>query len=153
MQNKRHKSRHVLNTKTISTSETISVAAELFGNLGPGDIVLLTGDIGAGKTQFAKGIAKGLGVTDIDEVNSPTYDLVHSFEGRLNVHHLDLYRLESVNLDDREWLEEYFELGGVCVVEWGERALPIHTDYFLVTLGFTRDEDERVIKVEKYELD
>lgn len=141
----------ILETRSYSTEETISAAENLGRFLKDGDIVLLVGDIGAGKTQFAKGLAKGLGVIDINEVNSPTYDLVHTFEARLDMHHIDLYRLETVSWDDRLWIEEYFEIGGICVIEWGERLLPLSTGYYLVTLFHCEAEEDRDIKIERFD--
>jgi tRNA threonylcarbamoyladenosine biosynthesis protein TsaE len=105
-----------------SAEETLALGASLGQSLKEGDIVALTGELGAGKTVFAKGIAKGLGITD--EVVSPTFTLQKSYPGRLALHHFDLYRI-----GDEEELYHigfYDALGeGVCVIEWAERALSL----------------------------
>lgn len=90
---------------------------ELLGELvGPGDVLLLEGDLGAGKTTFTKGLAKGLGIENV--IKSPTYTLIREYtKGRLPLYHMDVYRLEEVGGDDMG-LEEYFYGEGVSVVEW-----------------------------------
>ncbi len=108
----------VLHTyRTESPDETIALAQAVGAVLGAGDLVVLTGDLGAGKTQFAKGVALGLGVQD--RVTSPTFALHQQYEGRELLHHLDVYRLddlaETLDLDLPELVES-----GVTVIEWGD---------------------------------
>src|SRR4051812_16328100 len=89
----------------------------------PGSVIGLSGDLGAGKTELVKGIARGLGVTD--RVHSPTFALVNTYwGGRLPLHHLDLYRLESLDQILAAGLEEYLHANGVAVIEWIERWFP-----------------------------
>ena len=91
-------------------------AASLGPHLQAGDVLLLDGDLGAGKTSFTKGLAKGLGITDY--VKSPTFTIIREYRhGRLPLYHMDLYRLENGGAEDLG-LEEYFEGDGVSVVEW-----------------------------------
>ncbi|QVI35498.1 tRNA (adenosine(37)-N6)-threonylcarbamoyltransferase complex ATPase subunit type 1 TsaE [Lacticaseibacillus chiayiensis] len=91
-------------------------AASLSPHLRAGDVLLLDGDLGAGKTSFTKGLAKGLGITDY--VKSPTFTIIREYRhGRLPLYHMDLYRLEDGGAEDLG-LEEYFEGDGVSVVEW-----------------------------------
>lgn len=105
---------------TSSVAETEKVAEDLAVSLRGGDVVLLSGELGAGKTAFVRGLARGLGV-DPQEVASPTFVLVTSYPGRLRLHHADLYRLAG-NGDDRELgLEELPGPSGVLAVEWAER--------------------------------
>lgn len=88
--------------------------------LHPGAIVLLTGALGAGKTTLAKGIARGLGVTDT--VTSPTYTIVSDYEGRLRMHHIDLYRISGEEEYELLGLDELLYADAVSLVEWPERA-------------------------------
>jgi tRNA threonylcarbamoyladenosine biosynthesis protein TsaE len=105
---------------TGSEDETIALAMELARSLRPGDVVLLAGQLGAGKTAFVRGIAQGLGI-DPDEVSSPTFTLVHEYRGgRLTLYHADLYRLERAATDDLG-LEEMGVKDGVLAVEWPDR--------------------------------
>ena len=101
-------------------SATRAVAATLAATLVAGDVVLLHGDLGAGKTVFVKGLAEGLGL-DPDAVTSPTFTLVHEYPGgRLPLVHLDLYRIDRIELDEVGF-EPALAESGVLVVEWAER--------------------------------
>ena len=105
---------------TRSEEETIALARQLAQELHPGDAVLLTGHLGAGKTAFVRGLAQGLGI-DPGEVSSPTFTLVHEYRGgRLTLYHADLYRLERAATDELG-LEEMGVKDGVLAVEWAER--------------------------------
>jgi tRNA threonylcarbamoyladenosine biosynthesis protein TsaE len=109
----------VIHTST-SEAETRAIAARMASALKPGDVLLLSGDLGAGKTAFTRGLAEGLGV-DPGEVTSPTFTLVHEYRGgRLPLIHVDLYRLERANLDDIG-LDEDLAAKGVVAIEWPER--------------------------------
>ena len=100
--------------------ETEALGETLARRLGPGDVVACRGDLGAGKTAFTRGLARGLGCTG--RVTSPTFTVVNEYEGRLPLFHFDLYRLEGEDaLYDVGW-EDYLDRGGVCAVEWSERA-------------------------------
>ena len=104
-----------------SAQETEALGERLAAVLRPGDVVAYTGDLGAGKTAFTRGLARGLGVPD--RVTSPTFTIVNEYEGgRLPLFHFDLYRMESPEeLFDIGW-EDYLARGGVCAVEWSEHA-------------------------------
>ncbi|ALV21920.1 tRNA (adenosine(37)-N6)-threonylcarbamoyltransferase complex ATPase subunit type 1 TsaE [Carnobacterium antarcticum] len=96
--------------------ETKAIAAALAAFLVPGDIILLEGDLGAGKTTFTKGLATGLGIKRV--IKSPTYTIIREYlDGRLPLYHMDVYRLEETGGTDLG-LEEYFEGDGVSIVEW-----------------------------------
>jgi tRNA threonylcarbamoyladenosine biosynthesis protein TsaE len=104
-----------------SAEETEKLAMDFSKTVKAGDILYLYGDLGAGKTVFARGLARGLGYTG--RVVSPTFTLLNIYEGgRLTVYHFDLYRLEGPGDLESIGCEEYFDAGGVCVVEWPERA-------------------------------
>ena len=96
--------------------QTLAFAAEYAKTLRAGDILLLDGEMGAGKTLFTKGLAQGLGIEE--EVTSPTYAYMNDYDGRL--FHYDCYRIESIAQAENLGLADYFDMGGVCVIEWSE---------------------------------
>ena len=106
-------------TKLVSTSAamTRALGVSLATELGPGAVVVLSGDLGSGKTVFAQGVAAGLGVTE--RVVSPTFAIAREYSGRLPFHHLDVYRLDHVQEAIDLGLDELFE-GAVTLIEWGE---------------------------------
>jgi tRNA threonylcarbamoyladenosine biosynthesis protein TsaE len=106
-----------------SADETQALAARLAERLGPGDVVALTGELGAGKTCFTQGLARGLGVAG--RAVSPTFVLVHEYRGRVPVHHVDAYRTESLTELLDLGLEELFAGDGVTIVEWADKLLPL----------------------------
>ena len=126
---------------TESEEQTAAVARELAGGLAAGDVVLLTGDLGAGKTAFVRGLADGLGI-DIAEVSSPTFTLVHEYRGgRLTLYHVDLYRLDRAATEDLG-LEELGVADGVLAIEWPDRLTqslaPATSVQIEITGGTTR---------------
>ena len=131
---------------TNSPSETEAVGAALAQVLQPGTVIAYRGDLGAGKTAFTRGLARGLGVTE--RVTSPTYTIVNEYlGGRMPLFHLDMYRLGSEDeLFDIGW-DDYLERGGVCAVEWSENVWGAMEDAIVITI--TRlDEDTRKIDIE-----
>ena len=128
--------------------ETEALGETLARRLGPGDVVAYRGDLGAGKTAFTRGLARGLGCTG--RVTSPTFTVVNEYEGRLPLFHFDLYRLEGEDaLYDIGW-EDYLDRGGVCAVEWSERAetaLPRETVWVSIR-RCAENEDWRRITIE-----
>ena len=109
-----------------SASETQRLGTLLGELLVPGDVVLLEGDLGTGKTAFTKGIGRGLKVTRT--INSPTFTILKEYSGRLPLYHFDLYRVERPEEFSLLGFDDYFASGGVCVVEWAERAEPAGYD-------------------------
>ena len=101
--------------------QTLAFAIQYAKTLRAGDVVLLDGDMGAGKTVFAKGIAEGLGIEE--EVTSPTYAYMNDYDGRL--FHYDCYRIESVAQAEQLGLGDYLEMGGICLVEWAQNIAPL----------------------------
>ena len=104
-----------------SREDTENFACEYVKTLRAGDVVLLDGDMGAGKTVFAKGVARGLNIQE--EVTSPTYAYMNDYDGRL--FHYDCYRIETVEQAERLGLADYFEMGGICLVEWAQNIAPL----------------------------
>ena len=106
---------------TVSREETEAFAREYAKTLRAGDVVILDGDMGAGKTVFSKGVASGLGITE--PVTSPTYAYMNDYDGRL--FHYDCYRIESVAQAENLGLADYFDMGGICLVEWAQNIAPL----------------------------
>ena len=131
---------------TNSPTETEAVAAALAQKLTPGTILAYRGDLGAGKTAFTRGLARGLGYAY--PVTSPTYTIVNEYlGGRLPLFHFDMYRLASSDdLWDIGW-EDYLERGGICAVEWSENVWGAMADAIVVTIS-RLSEDTRKIQIE-----
>src|SRR4051794_5033569 len=132
---------------TRSEEETAAVGRELAAMLSAGDVLLLYGDLGAGKTAFVRGLAEGLGVSR-DEVSSPTFTLIQEYRGgRLTLFHVDLYRIEDPREFDELGLDEIAE-DGVLAIEWAEkldaRLRPSRCVSVRITHG---DADERQIEI------
>ncbi len=133
----------LLTTKSTGPDQTRALAARLGHTLRRGDLVVLSGELGAGKTHFVKGIAEGLDIDD--RITSPTFALHQRYEGRETLHHLDVYRLddlaETIDLDLPELTES-----GVTVIEWGDTILDIlPADRLIVRLMFDDDDLQRVV--------
>jgi tRNA threonylcarbamoyladenosine biosynthesis protein TsaE len=123
-----------LRFQTAGPEHTHDFAAALAAVLVDGDLLVLTGDLGAGKTCFTQGLGRGLGIDD--RITSPTFTLANRYHGRLTLHHLDVYRLESAAETLDLGLDELFE-DGVTVIEWGDKiedALP--EDRLVITLRY-----------------
>lgn len=132
---------------THSADETFGFAKRIGEQLKGGEVFLITGDLGAGKTVFAKGLAAGLGI-DPAEVTSPTFTLVSSYEGRLRLYHIDLYRLDAGGQQGLGLEEILDDEKGVTVIEWAERltVVPAHATY--VEMLYLTD-SERSISISK----
>ena len=131
---------------TNSPAETEAVGEALGKRLQPGTVLAYRGDLGAGKTAFTRGLARGLGCAE--QVTSPTYTIVNEYlSGRLPLFHFDMYRLAGADdLFDIGW-EDYLERGGVCAVEWSENVEDALENAICVTIEKT-GEDSRRITVE-----
>ncbi len=125
-----------------SEAETFRLAERLAAGFKGREVVLLTGDLGAGKTVFAKGIASGAGVKDVNQVSSPSFTLVNIYEGRHRIFHIDLYRLDRAqDILDLGW-EDY--LGeGIILVEWAEK-IPFALDGLAVHIEVGPDDERRI---------
>ena len=136
---------------TNSPAQTEDIGIKLAEQLKPGAVIAYRGDLGAGKTAFTRGLARGLGIQD--PVTSPTYTIVNEYlGGRLPLFHFDMYRLHSADdLFDIGW-DDYLERGGVCAVEWSENVEDALEDPITVTIE-KLGEQSRKITVTGGELD
>jgi len=122
-----------------SESDTRAIAARFAAELKPGAVLLLSGDLGAGKTAFTKGLAEGLGI-DPAEVTSPTFTLVHEYRsGRIPLVHVDLYRLDKVDLDELG-MDADLANQGVLAIEWSDRLVRLPAGAVSVTIVATGEE-------------
>lgn len=142
----------MIDLRSHSVADTCDIAASIARLVRPGDVIVLSGEMGAGKTAFARGFADGLGVAADDHVASPTFNLVHVHEsGRIPLHHADLHRLASTAEVSDLGLRESADLGAVVLVEWGDMASDVLGDHLVVALEADPDDDgaldERAITV------
>lgn len=129
---------------TTSKETTINFGKIVSGYMKKGGVILLTGDLGAGKTTFTKGLAAGLGIKD--KVNSPTFNILKCyFSGRINLYHIDAYRLEDNQSDIG--LEEFIEGDGICVIEWPNYIVSLIPDGCLNIVINSKQDDVRQIEV------
>jgi tRNA threonylcarbamoyladenosine biosynthesis protein TsaE len=133
---------------TRSVDETRALAAALAELARPGDIIVLAGDLGAGKTAFAQGYGAELGVRD--RITSPTFTLVSQYrDGRLPLNHLDVYRLEQIEEVLDLGLTELLDEGGVTLIEWGDTITPaLPADFLEVRIRLGEGDDDRVLEIQ-----
>lgn len=131
---------------TRSPRQTQGLGA-LVGRLAqPGDVILLVGPLGAGKTCLVQGLARGLEVHDY--VTSPTFTIIREYRGRMSLYHIDFFRVESQEETQELGLEDYFGAGGLCAVEWADKALEaLPSQHLLITLEY-RGDLERALHLE-----
>jgi len=131
-----------------SSNDTFAFAEKLGTQAQPGQVYCLSGELGVGKTVFAKGFAKGLGVTV--DVTSPTFCIVNEYNGRIPFYHYDVYRIESISEMENIGYEEYFYGRGVCLVEWAElvkEILPNDAIFIKIEKDMSENEDYRRIEL------
>jgi tRNA threonylcarbamoyladenosine biosynthesis protein TsaE len=133
---------------TRAPEETQKVGAALAELLVPGDVVSLTGDLGAGKTTLVQGAARGLGTSD--HVASPTFVLVREYRGAIPVYHLDVYRLERMQEVLDLGFEDLLDPSGVMFVEWGDAIEPILPQDFLEIALTVASDDDRTLRFRGY---
>ena len=134
--------------RTGSEEETIALGERLARELAPGTVVLLIGNLGAGKTTLAKGIVKGLGAAQPEDVASPTFTLIHEYGDPPRVYHVDLYRLDDVAAVATLGLEELFDKRAVVLIEWGERFPELMPSERVEIRLATLEDDDREIRVD-----
>jgi tRNA threonylcarbamoyladenosine biosynthesis protein TsaE len=136
-----------LTAATSSVDETRALGAALAELARPGDVLLLCGDLGAGKTAFTQGYGRGLGVTD--PITSPTFTLASRYDGRLELNHLDVYRLEQLDEVLEIGLYDLLDEERVVVIEWGDAVAPaLAADFLRLTFTFGDGDDDRVLTFE-----
>lgn len=139
--------------ETNSPEETLRLGKSIGMMAVPGEVYALDGDLGAGKTVFAKGVAEGLGVEDA--VSSPTFTILQEYrEGRLPFYHFDVYRVEDPEEMHEVGLDEYLTGDGVCLIEWAERIpelLPETATRIRITTDPARGADYRLIRIDTKE--
>ncbi|MFN0092650.1 MAG: tRNA (adenosine(37)-N6)-threonylcarbamoyltransferase complex ATPase subunit type 1 TsaE [Acidimicrobiales bacterium] len=136
----------MLTARTTSAEETRALAAALAELARPGDLLLLVGDLGAGKTAFVQGFGRALGVAE--PITSPTFTLHRQYVGRLELNHIDVYRLEQIEETLDIGLAELLDSGAVTVIEWGDAILPVLPAEFLeVRLILGEGDDERLVSL------
>ncbi len=132
--------------KAKSMQDTYEIATQVAQSVTAGDLILLIGDLGAGKTAFAKGFGKAIGVEE--PITSPTFTLAREYRGELDLHHLDVYRLEQIEEVRDLALPELFEGNSVTLIEWGDQiisALP--KSHLEVSLEYGDIDSERIINI------
>lgn len=135
----------MLHARTDGVEATRALARALAGLVSSGDVLLLSGELGAGKTAFAQGFATGLGITD--QIVSPTFTLARHYEGRLPLHHIDVYRLDRLSEMQDIGIAELLDSGGVLLVEWGDAIAPaLPADYLEVRLTYGDADDDRGLR-------
>lgn len=136
----------MLTARTSAADQTQELAGALAALCGAGDLLLLVGDLGAGKTAFSQGFGRAIGVTD--PITSPTFTLANEYQGRMLMHHLDVFRLEQLE-DVRDLaLPELLDGQAVTLIEWGDTIVPALPKEFLeVRLLFGDEDDDRIIEL------
>lgn len=133
---------------TQSTSETEAYGKQFASRLVRGDVVAFFGDLGMGKTAFIRGIAAGMGITDA--VSSPTFAIVHEYNGKIPLYHFDMYRVSGWDDLESTGFFDYLDADGVCAVEWSENvegALPQRA--YIVEIARGKTDNERIITIKR----
>ena len=139
--------------ETTSAQETSEIGKKLAGQLPSRGVVLLIGNLGAGKTTLAKGIVEGLGVASADDVSSPTYTIVHEYGDPVRVYHIDLYRLETMEEVLGMGIEDLLDSPALLLIEWGERFMQLMpASRFEIRISPEGECSRRVIVTETAEL-
>lgn len=132
-----------------SVDQTILVAENFIKNLTDlNSNIFLNGDLGSGKTQFTKGLFKGLGFSNYLEINSPTFEIISTYNfNNLKINHMDLYRIDALDLEDELWLEDEINSNSLCIIEWGNKFdFHINKKIYEIEIKFL-GENERQIKI------
>lgn len=136
-----------LRARTTDVHATQALAAAIASLATAGDVILLAGELGAGKTAFAQGFGAGLGITE--RITSPTFTLAQHYEGgTLTLHHLDVYRLERLAEMEDVGVSELVDGDGVVLIEWGDAVAPaLPRDYLEISMTYGEGDDERDLEL------
>ncbi len=136
-----------LQLRSESPQDTVDIAEKIGERCEPNDVICLQGTLGAGKTHFVKGLAKGLGIDKPFTVTSPTYVLLKEYKGgRLKMYHFDAYRLEHADEMAEIGCEEFFNKGGVCVIEWADHVAEcLPEEHFLITIRIKGEKSRDIL--------
>ncbi|MDD4879655.1 MAG: tRNA (adenosine(37)-N6)-threonylcarbamoyltransferase complex ATPase subunit type 1 TsaE [Candidatus Omnitrophica bacterium] len=134
---------------TATAEETIRLGEKIARRLKPGDLVALSGELGAGKTTLVKGIAKGLGVKNYRYVNSPSFVLVKEYKGKVPLFHFDIYRLNNLKDIEDIGYEDYLARDGVVVIEWSGKMGRILPKKRLEVILKIKNADKRAINIKE----
>jgi tRNA threonylcarbamoyladenosine biosynthesis protein TsaE len=132
---------------TNSPIETIDYASNFISQVSPvGKIIILSGELGSGKTQFTKGIFKGLGYENYMEINSPTFSILNTYDvGGIDIHHFDLYRLDTLSEEDKNWLSEILEENNIVIIENLKTILPkVNREVIYVNILITHNNQRKI---------
>jgi tRNA threonylcarbamoyladenosine biosynthesis protein TsaE len=135
---------------TQTAEETIRLGEDIARYLKPKDVIALVGELGCGKTTLTKGIAQGLGVKNSNYVNSPSFILIREYKGKINLYHIDLYRLETIEDAEALAIEEYLYCDGVSVVEWAQKLKGLMPKEYLRIEIKILDNNSRGIKFKAF---
>lgn len=138
--------------ESFSFKDTYDIAYKLGAKSKKGEIYCLNGDLGAGKTVFAKGFAKALNVKE--DITSPTFTIINEYKsGKISLYHFDVYRVTSIEEMYETGYEEYFYSDGICLIEWSnliEEIIPKNATYISIEKDLFKDENYRVIYIGEY---
>lgn len=124
--------------QTKSASETIRIGRRIGSRLLPGDVVALVGELGAGKTQFIKGLAAGAGIANPTYISSPSFTLINEYPGKITFYHIDLFRLGKEKEAEELGLDDYFQGNSITVIEWADKIPSLLPDeLLLICIAYT----------------
>ncbi len=142
-----HSDSEILRVESDGPEKTRSLGEQLAKSLQTGDVVALFGELGSGKTQLVKGICRFFGVRE-EDVSSPTFNIIHEYDGSLPVYHLDLYRLSQLEEVIDLGFEEYVNRDGICLIEWPEVASGLLPEHALCLRISHIEGDRRLLEME-----
>lgn len=135
---------------TYSAKETMRIGQNLARSLSRRDVVALYGGLGSGKTVFAKGIGKGLGMKDVRRIQSPTFVIIKEYKAAFPIYHLDLYRLDNLRDIEDIGVEEYIYGDGITIIEWADKIRETLPEQHISVEIIIKGKNKREIKIEDF---